>query len=57
MANSVAQAGEQLAAFIQQHPKLWVITGAGVSTDSGIPDYRDADGQWKRPPRFSMATL
>ncbi|TVP44067.1 MAG: NAD-dependent protein deacetylase [Halomonas sp.] len=47
---SVVQAGEELAGFIQQHPKLWVITGAGVSTDSGIPDYRDADGQWKRPP-------
>ena len=43
-------AGEALAAFINRHPKLWVITGAGVSTDSGIPDYRDADGQWKRPP-------
>ncbi|MCC5902574.1 MAG: NAD-dependent protein deacetylase [Halomonas sp.] len=50
MMNSIAQAGEALAEFIERHPKLWVITGAGVSTDSGIPDYRDADGQWKRPP-------
>jgi NAD-dependent SIR2 family protein deacetylase len=27
-----------------------VISGAGVSTGSGIPDYRDADGKWKRTP-------
>ena len=24
------------------------MTGASCSTSSGIPDYRDADGQWKR---------
>ncbi len=50
MQERVAQAGAELARFIEQHPKLWVITGAGVSTDSGIPDYRDEAGQWKRPP-------
>ncbi|WP_028080242.1 NAD-dependent protein deacetylase [Solimonas soli] len=36
--------------FIDRHPRLFVLSGAGVSTDSGIPDYRDADGAWKRAP-------
>jgi NAD-dependent SIR2 family protein deacetylase len=34
--------------FIQAHPRLAVLTGAGVSTGSGIPDYRDESGAWKR---------
>jgi NAD-dependent SIR2 family protein deacetylase len=38
-----------LQAFIERHPRLFVLTGAGCSTESGIPDYRAADGQWKRP--------
>lgn len=36
--------------FIDRHRRLFVLTGAGCSTMSGIPDYRDADGNWKRPP-------
>jgi NAD-dependent SIR2 family protein deacetylase len=34
--------------FVEQHERLFVLTGAGCSTRSGIPDYRDAEGQWKR---------
>lgn len=34
--------------FVERHPRLFVLTGAGCSTDSGIPDYRDAAGEWKR---------
>jgi NAD-dependent SIR2 family protein deacetylase len=37
-----------LREFIQRHPRLAVLTGAGVSTRSGIPDYRDESGAWKR---------
>jgi NAD-dependent SIR2 family protein deacetylase len=39
---------EDLRAFVAAHPRLFVLTGAGCSTDSGIPDYRAADGTWKR---------
>ena len=38
----------ELADFIDRYRRLFVLTGAGCSTGSGIPDYRDADGQWKR---------
>lgn len=41
---------EELLDFCQRHPRLFVLTGAGCSTESGIPDYRDALGAWKRPP-------
>ena len=34
--------------FVDRHRRLFVLTGAGCSTGSGIPDYRDAEGQWKR---------
>ncbi|RZI75571.1 MAG: NAD-dependent protein deacetylase [Variovorax sp.] len=39
----------ELADFVERHPRLFVLTGAGCSTESGIPDYRDANGDWKRP--------
>lgn len=38
-----------LTRLLQQHRPWTVLTGAGVSTGSGIPDYRDAQGAWKRP--------
>ncbi len=37
-----------LQRFVEQHPRIFVLTGAGCSTESGIPDYRDGDGEWKR---------
>jgi NAD-dependent SIR2 family protein deacetylase len=39
---------DELRAFVDAHRRVFVLTGAGCSTDSGIPDYRDLDGAWKR---------
>ena len=36
-----------LAAFVRRHPRLLMLTGAGCSVASGIPEYRDHDGSWK----------
>ena len=49
-----AQLQDRLAEFVETHPRLWVLTGAGCSTESGIPDYRDREGEWKhaRPTQF-----
>jgi NAD-dependent SIR2 family protein deacetylase len=44
------QAADSLARFLAGHRRVAVLTGAGVSTPSGIPGYRDADGQWMRSP-------
>jgi len=39
----------ELARFIAEHPRLTVLSGAGCSTASGIPEYRDDAGAWKHP--------
>jgi NAD-dependent SIR2 family protein deacetylase len=44
------RAVEALAAFVSRSQCLLVLTGAGISTASGIPGYRDAEGNWQRKP-------
>lgn len=38
---------DALARLVAQSRRLLVLTGAGCSTESGIPDYRGPDGSWK----------
>jgi NAD-dependent SIR2 family protein deacetylase len=35
-----------LSLFLESHPRTVVLTGAGVSANSGIPTYRDNKGSW-----------
>jgi NAD-dependent SIR2 family protein deacetylase len=43
-----AQGLDELHAFATRHPQLLVLSGAGASTESGIPGYRDEKGEWQR---------
>ncbi|MCP5152899.1 MAG: NAD-dependent protein deacetylase [Ectothiorhodospiraceae bacterium] len=54
-ADVAAQAVDALASFLARAGTVLALTGAGVSTDSGIPDYRDALGEWKRPEPVRIA--
>lgn len=42
-------ATDALTDFATRHPRLFVLTGAGCSAESGIPTYRDGNGDWMRP--------
>lgn len=50
MSTVVAETGAaaELHEWLPSFRRVFVLTGAGCSTGSGIPDYRDGDGQWKR---------
>ena len=49
---------EQARSLLQQARRVVVLTGAGISTDSGIPDFRGPQGVWTTNPEAErMATL
>ena len=45
---SIDQQKGQIARWIVESEHLVAFTGAGISTDSGIPDFRGPDGVWTR---------
>lgn len=47
---NVAQASTALHELLSSNGPLTVLTGAGISTDSGIPAYRDDKGAWESAP-------
>jgi NAD-dependent SIR2 family protein deacetylase len=54
MSRDPASDRAELHAFARASRRLLVLTGAGCSTESGIPDYRDAAGGWKRSPPIQL---
>lgn len=46
---------DELAALVRDAGTVTVLTGAGVSTASGIPCYRDRKGEWQHPPPVQFA--
>lgn len=47
----------QLAALVRERQPCVVLTGAGVSTESGIPDFRSPTGMWAETDPFEVASL
>ena len=41
---------EQVGRWVDEAQRVVVLTGAGISTDSGIPDFRGPQGVWTRNP-------
>ena len=48
---SVGERIPEVRGWIEQARRVVALTGAGISTDSGIPDFRGPQGVWTRDPR------
>src|SRR3954452_20253271 len=46
-----------LAELIRANQPCVVLTGAGVSTESGIPDFRSASGIWAQYDPYEVASI
>lgn len=48
---------EELASLIRERGPAVVLTGAGMSTESGIPDFRSAGGLWEQADPSEVASI
>jgi len=48
---------EDLAELIRERQPVVVLSGAGISTESGIPDFRSPDGLWATVDPLEFATV
>ena len=47
----------RLASLIRERQPCVVLTGAGISTESGIPDFRSPAGIWAEVDPFEVASI
>jgi NAD-dependent protein deacetylase/lipoamidase len=47
----------RLAALVEERQPCVVLTGAGISTESGIPDFRSPTGIWAEVDPFEVASI
>lgn len=53
MENKINKLGE----WLKESKYTVVLTGAGMSTESGIPDFRSKDGLWKKVDPMKLASI
>jgi NAD-dependent deacetylase len=58
VSDEIERSMEQVAGYISASERIAVLTGAGISTESGIPDFRGPNGVWTtRPETMKLVNL
>lgn len=54
---NTASEQQQLVELLARAKRVFVFTGAGASKESGLPTFRDLDGEWRKHDPMTFATL